>query len=357
MVLGLFGAVLCFANPVLSQTASIPKFQPAGDWTIAPTQVTGERGINDVKIPCVAMTEFDNGFVMRLSGGDQKMLAMAIDFRQDVFVKGRKYPAMITLGDGYVQQSEATAFAANTLLFNLRNLPDFYAQLAQQNTMGLSIENNNFKFSLGNLSPSLLSLEACFRGEVVETPKMDTASADVPQTDAVPYEAPNSDLPQSFDDIVQSSGYPKAPSDAPVAPYDMAAYPSAQSPSNSPSSRLDGRVSKSMDTEYQEPAPIRSAASPYNSALTPEPSAANVYAAPTATPAEWEAFAGEDVQSVLTRWANQAGYDLRWQAKNKAKLTQNVKLSGDFQTAVNQLLAQNAGTSALAARVENAGAY
>ena len=51
--------------------ATIPEFLPATPWMIGKTQLAEARGLKNIKLPCVMVAEFNNGFTMRLSGGGQ----------------------------------------------------------------------------------------------------------------------------------------------------------------------------------------------------------------------------------------------------------------------------------------------
>ena len=115
---------LCTMIPA-SAMADVPVFAPAAGWDVNAGQLSNVRGLKPMKLPCVISTEYDYGFVVRFSGGGSKMLALAIDFRQDVFKQGRQYDAMISIGGGYVKQVKASAFTPSTLIFNLRPLGDF----------------------------------------------------------------------------------------------------------------------------------------------------------------------------------------------------------------------------------------
>ena len=57
---------------------------------------------------------------------------------------------------------------------------------------------------------------------------------------------------------------------------------------------------------------------------------------------------------VLSRWSERAGYDLQWQSDNDGKVAQDLKLSGSFEEAVGQLLAENSAATGIGAHVETA---
>lgn len=293
----------------LAQTASVPQFNPTGSWSAQPTQLASVRGLHDVKLPCVLSNEYDNGYIVRFSGGGKQLLAMAIDFRQNVFQQGRQYDAMLSVGGGYVKQVKATAFTANTLIFNLRPLSDIYAVMKSANEMELSIANNNFKFNLAQIGAAYAPLESCYAGEVR------TAQA---APAVIPPAVSAAPRPATFDDIVNA-----APNDANVAP-NAAGKPMniSQVTPRGPDAVLprENRVSKSTEGSSQ-----------------------------------WEARVGEDIKTVLGRWSQKAGYDLQWDAAQSGSVVQDVSLNGSFEQAVQQLLAENAAANGLSGKFDSAG--
>lgn len=303
----LAGFGLCtMVSQAFAQSSQIGIFQPAGMWAVGPAQLPSMRGLEGMSLPCVLSNEYDNGFIVRFSGGGQQILAMAIDFRQNIFRPGRKYTAMLTLDGNYSKQVSGSAFAANTLIFNLRDLDGFYQKVSSASQMELNIAENAMKFSLGSIGSAYPALEQCYGGGEITT----DAPASVAQQPApsrggrginVPHiPAPNvMPMPQSFDEIVQG---------------DVAANAA--------------------------PMPI-----------TNSMAAGSISRMPGGMP-QWNASAGEDMQVVLKRWADRAGYDLEWQAMGGGVVAQDIAMDGSFEEAVSQLLAMNGAGAGLASRID-----
>lgn len=298
-------------------------FSPVAPWTVGATELASMRGLQGVKLPCVVSSEFDNGYIIRFSGGGNNMLAMAIDFRQQVFQKGRKYPAAVSIGNAYMKQISGSAIAPGALVFSLRDVDGFYAALKGGQMMELDVQGNVFKFSLQDIGQSFAQLEQCYSG--VKTPQVEpvlrAANAQnnanavppavlVPAVDVEP-------LPQSFQDILKA---------------DTGVQPSAITP-------MPMRVSNADGVAPATPVARNNAAQQ------------RVSVAPSS---QWQARAGEDVRVVLERWAAAAGYDLQWQANDGGRVAQDISLNGDFEQAVSQLLAENDAASGIQGRFENA---
>ena len=83
------------------QPGAIPEFVPSSPWVVGETGLSEVRGIAGLKLPCMMVNQFDNGFIMRLAGGGQNLSAMAVDFRQPIFAKGRRYGAALYTDAGF----------------------------------------------------------------------------------------------------------------------------------------------------------------------------------------------------------------------------------------------------------------
>lgn len=346
-------ALLALAVCTLMPTASIaqgyaPVFTPASGWEVNAGQLSNVRGLKPMKLPCVLSTEYDNGFVVRFSGGGNKLLALAIDFRQDVFKQGRQYDAMLSIGPGYVKQTKASAFTGSTLIFNLRPIEGFYNAAQNGGDMEIEIEGNKLKFSLGRIGAMFPQLEACYMGAetppvqplgttqmagkapvaAVEKQPVSMASNNAPQP-LLAEDIKAKPLPRSFKDIVQNSDKEKTQPDAAGRTADV----NSRAPITAMPSQA-GRVSRAVSEPVYANVPVP--------------------AAPAATGATWEAKAGDDLKIVLSRWAERAGYDLDWQSTQDGKVAQDLKLTGSFEDAVSQLLAENSAATGIGAHVETA---
>jgi hypothetical protein len=286
-LLGLFLALSTLVFLTLSNAnartpnAGVPQFVPMGAWQVGPTEFSQIRGLSGVKLPCMMMTNYDNGYTVRFSGGQSQMLAMAIDFRQNVFTQGRKYPVRLSFGESYVEQVTATAFSTSTLIINLRPLDSFYQNLAQAQMMQLAIEGNVMRFTMSGIGNALQRLEACYN-------------------------------------------------------------PSAQ-PQNQAASMQNASAANSIPM----PRP------PENESWNEASNMANAPVQPV-MPQVWEAKAGDSLQSTLERWGAMAGVNVEWQAGQTGQVSNDVRVSGTFEEAVQLLMAQNAAAMGIEANLMGA---
>ena len=162
-----------------SQMAPLPQFVPASSWQIQSTPLSQLRGLEKMNLPCMMAASFDNGYVVRFSGNQGKMLAMAIDFRQNVFTQGRKYPADVKVS-GVESKLTGTAFSQSTLIFNLRDHEGFYNNLNNAKNMTLNVEGNPMVFVMGGVKNAMSKLESCAAGNPVSNDAT-VSQASIPQ--------------------------------------------------------------------------------------------------------------------------------------------------------------------------------
>jgi hypothetical protein len=272
---------------------NIPSFTPTNGWQITKTSLSQGRGLQGIQLPCLMTAEYDNGFIVRLSGGGGSILAMAIDFRQSIFKQGKQYSAAVTSA-GVTKSIEATAFAPNILLFGTRDWPSFYATLSQGTDMVIDVEGNVMRFMMADMTGGFSQLEKCFNPTESNAP-------------AIPIGAPMT---------------PSTPTTQ--ASNSQESWESPRKPSLSEQPRVSKNEFQSSDTSYSGPA-----------------SKAQL----------WKASAGETLDTVLARWGQVAGVDVSWQAGAPIPVQSDFQFRGGFTQAVQTLMAQNAAISGLKANL------
>ncbi len=293
------------------QPGAIPEFIPSSPWVVGESGLGEVRGLKGVKLPCMMANQFDNGFVVRLAGGGGQLTALAVDFRQNIFAPGQRYPAALYTDNGFRGTVQGSAFNASTLIFNLRDAGDVYGALKASRLLGISMGQNDMRFSMNNVSQGIDNLENCFGGGSAATQQ---AGAPIP-------------VGQPLPDFSQTPG-----TLAEIQHGDA------------------GReVYIKRGEAGTHAAPARMNASAAMKSTGAQPSKAPMGAAM----GSWNAKAGENLQQVLSRWSGTAGVELQWQASNGGgQVAQDFNHSGSFNDAVAALLAENAAASGLQGRYD-----
>ena len=314
LVLFLFSALFP-GEAAKAQGAATPQFLPVSPWVVGDTGLSKTRGLKNIKLPCVMVNKFNNGFIVRFSGGERKILAMAIDFRQDVFRQGARYDARLSVDGALRAGAKGSAFSPSTLVFNMRDVRGFYDAIAGGALLGIDVEGNKMAFSLSNIGKGLEELESCYNSGM--------------DREAVMEGSP----------VVNIKTGPGAQNMAPVPVQDPAGAYEAP-----PAAEMLSAELPSFEAPPESLKEIRAASA------MPRPGATRMGAGggrPDAGGKVWRAQAGEDLKAVLSRWAAQAGTQVEWQASRSGNVVADFNQSGSFEEAVAAILAQNAAASGL----------
>jgi hypothetical protein len=357
------------APQMIAPAPAVPQFMPVGEWNVEKTAFAQTRGLTGVKLPCMMAVSYDNGYVLRLSGNTGQMLAMAVDFRQNVFVQGRKYPATIGLNQLGGNNITATAFSESTLIFNLRPISSFYQQLQGASTLALNVDGNAFVFALGNVAGSIARLESCF------------GPSAMPMTHASVGEPPMPER-KNWNDVVSPSmshnantvhSVPSMPSKPMMMSWNAKAGDDLQATLQKWSNRVGVRVDWQSDRGGQVVSDINvngsfeqavqllmaqnatalgvdasmmghpmSPQSPLVSRRAPQPITPDLRSAlpePSA-PSRWSAPAGTNIQLVLQKWSKAEGVEFVWQSHHEFILKSPVQTSNSYEAALQAVLGQ-----------------
>lgn len=363
---------------------SIPQFMPVSGWSVEKTAFAQMRGLNGIRLPCMMAANYDNGYIVRFSGNSGQMLAMAVDFRQNVFTQGRKYPATIGLNHAGGFNTTATAFSESTLIFNLRKYNGFYQQLQGAGAMTLSVDGNAFVFGLGNTPEALNRLEGCF-GPSANAAVADAGMMVEPQMPGEKRE-PNNSV-KDWNQKVQPSAPVSRALDQPSSPMPPMAVWQAKAGDDirATLSRWSNRAGVALAWQSDRGGQVvsdinvngsfeqavqmlmaqnstalgidammggqqgnMSLGGPSSSpVLTPITSAPQPITPPMRsdlpepmTPSKWMAPVGADLQVVLRKWAKSAGVDFVWQAHHSFNLKRAVSGDQSFEAALQSVLSQ-----------------
>lgn len=373
-VLTLMGAGQAKAQ---NQIGKIPQFLPTGGWTVQQTAFSEARGLQGINLPCMMATSYNNGYSLRFSGSNQKILAMAIDFRQDVFVQGRKYPANLSVDDTYNRNVSGTAFSKSVLIFNMREMGGFYSAISDAVKMKLDVEDNPMMFALGGINNALVKLDRCSSGDkqpVMEGALLPLGKASAPSP--MTWEEEVTPVSARVSKDIKKAEIAKAPMWEAKAGDDMKStleswavragvqldWQANQGGTVADDIRVQGSFEDAVQTLMARNAAalgldanIKSApqrksgmtqisSSPQQ--LIPSRMMGNVskpvsmMGAGASNNGRWSAPVGTSLQQVLQTWSKEAGVELVWQANQGFAVRLPVNSSGSYEQALQSLLNQ-----------------
>lgn len=136
-------------------------FVPTSAWLIGPASVApvSDAGFS---MPCIMMNQYNNGFVFRFSGGGGRIMAMALDFRQDAFETGETYLLKIEVPPTFSADLPATAHNKGTVLINLQRAGGFYEALKGGKYLNLTIGGQRLSFAMLGIKEGLERVENCY---------------------------------------------------------------------------------------------------------------------------------------------------------------------------------------------------
>lgn len=341
-----------------------PQFMPTSGWSVEKTTFAQTQGLAGVRLPCMMAATYDNGYILRFSGNSGQMLAMAIDFRQDVFKQGRKYSANLGFNQGAGFNVTATAFSESTLIFNLRPISGFYQQMMGATALALDVEGNIFTFGLGNTQEALARLESCFGGPIA--PSMGPVDASLPAPDAPAMKDWNEKVSP------QSASAPSALPTPPMASWSAKEGDDIRTTLQRWAAQAgvalrwqadrSGRVVSDINVSgsFAEAVQLLMAqnvtaigidanmggmpmapVSPATPIMQPPQPISPISAPPASTQAaRWSAPAGANLQLVLQKWSKDEGVDFVWQSHHHFILKQPVNTGNSYEAALQAVLTQ-----------------
>lgn len=372
-------------TPASPPQIDAPQFIPSSGWSVQPSVFAKVRGLQDINLPCMMASTYDNGYGLRFSGGDNKILAMAIDFRQNVFAQGRKYPAELRLSEGYDRVISGTAFSKSVLIFNMRELGSFYSAVSKAQSMTLNIEDNVMVFRLSGVKNALMNMEKCSTGKAPTTQNASVNDNGEPQPlmwedevtpvpakvskemqEAAMNEMPvwrakaGDDLKKVLEDWAGRAGVTldwQATGDAKVAndvrfegPFQEAVR--VLMAQNAAAADLDANMMNAPDMSVPAPSSamrhVRGGAvsvppatrDPQNLSPASTYSSGRMGVSEGGASARWSASAGVSLQQILQSWSDKAGVELIWESNQGFAVKRPVRAGGSYEEALQSLLNQ-----------------
>lgn len=326
----LFWAVLSVAlmsTVAYAQEEVTSLLVPANAWLVGPTTLE-DGSAAEGGMPCVMVNKFSNDVEMRISGGAEEILAMALTVNEKAFEKDQSY--LVTIGfdanDGI--QIPAQAFNENTLVVGLEEGKNFYKSLKESDAMVIKLGSASLEFSLLGVPQGLKRLENCFQPVARITAMPETASAPsvIPEQEAAGlrtlYAAESKKINEMID-MATGDALPSVPAEEPMSAPEAEVSKAEPEPKEEP-----------VKEPEVVPVPVRD--------VKPRDilsSGAHVMAS-EGQQMRWRVMKGGGLQGVLGVWAQSANARLVWKSDQSFSVPESLALQGTFEAAVETVLAQ-----------------
>lgn len=184
--IGLF--TLFSATSALSADVKEPEvhFYPAKTWNVssAPVDVAGATVQR-----CTITNEFNNGFIVQLTGSHRWVEALQIDFRQDAFDPGQTYDVALTVPGINNKTLSGQAASPSQMVIGLKGQKDFYQTIRDSSVFDLKIDDNEFRFYMVGFDQKAQGFERCMAGGDAQAPTTKAESDAMPTyNEAIAYE-------------------------------------------------------------------------------------------------------------------------------------------------------------------------
>jgi hypothetical protein len=178
-------ALLSFnAQNVSAQDTKNALFLPTSAWLVGPAAFQGLP--NDVKVPCVMTNQFDNGYNLRISGTDTNIMAVAVDFRRQLFEKGQSYDLGFKIGT-FERILSSTAHDETTLVVNTDQSEEMRSAMHDGKRLVVTFGKTGLPFSLAGARDGLSRMASCYSGaRVIENEPSGQNHAVSPSVEPIP---------------------------------------------------------------------------------------------------------------------------------------------------------------------------
>ncbi len=337
--------------------ADVPVLMPTSSWLIGSAAIDSGADVQNVSLPCVMANQYDNGFLVRVSGGGGKIMAMAVDFRQPAFNEHQRYDVTVRIAPSFEQRISAFAHDRGTLLLSFKSDDGLYQALKGGQVLGMDIAGNQIRFSLNGAAQGMGRMEACFNGSPASAAMPKSASALPVPMDLMPSSqpmasalAPAPEQAMAGMKTLARNAQPKTQDNAQNAHQNTQFTPEMAEapPADGKPLSIDADLKVAFDKLKSYVGVKDESAKQAPAAGSEGAGESAVQAAAPQPPTVWKARKNEDVRAVLERWSAQAGVPLVWSASADGKASKDFRFEGAFEEAVGSFLRDAGGKAKVA---------
>lgn len=344
-----FAFLLSF-QPAMAQDDDMPAnaLIPTSAWLVGPASIAASIGNIASKIPCVVANQYNNGYVMRFSGGNNTLMALAIDFKQKVFTQRQKYDVELAVPGAFFQVISGSAYDESTLIFNLQKVQGLYEALQTAEEMTLKLPGTSLRFAMIGLGDGFKRMETCYNPSIQGPAPLAPPVAPNPKSQAAAEaRPPQNPLIATNSRLTPMLGEDALPADAPPQGAQAAAVPNLLAKAqeaervaqelvqNSPQKpKPAAPEGQQMAAGWTETKQVRDAAS--SDIMTKQPGKETY----VRREMRWRALKGANLREVLNVWAQGSGTELIWLSPRDFAVQRSLSQQSTFEGAAQSLLEQ-----------------
>jgi hypothetical protein len=322
-------------------------FLPGSSWLVGSSSIIAEGSHDTAKLPCVMMNQYNNGYVVRFSGGGNRIMAMAINFKQDAFKSGQYYNISLSVPNaGFDKIVRAKAFDRQTLLFSTQEYDSLYSAISAGKFLNLGVGKRNMSFALLGMKDGLSRMENCYRGQE--------------NSIAIPANAIEEDdlltpMPGGEEKVSSIDNALRLASKEINKTQNTQVKPKVIKVSNKAPVKFEQNISENSDSKASGRKLARTWGSPFKEEVQQKDVLVNVYDIEPASGEHdnaqkpvsnynkiqrWRAIGGSNLRDMLENWSRNANTRLIWTAGYDFPVKNSIIVQGSFEEAVLQVLEQ-----------------
>ena len=148
----ILGAALMFsaASPRAEDNPEL-YFYPAKPWQVVPVADQS----------CSMMNEFNNGFVLQITGTHGDINNLSLDLRQPVLTSGSTYDVSLGIPGAPERDVQGRATSDQLLTVDLRNSTGLYGALQTASVLDIGLDGNSFRFYMIGFADAAKQFDGC----------------------------------------------------------------------------------------------------------------------------------------------------------------------------------------------------
>jgi len=179
LVFGMATALLTLATGPAQAVEPALAFHPSKSWSVGPTPFTQAA---TGRQSCTISNEFNNGFIINITGTDRGIGSLSVDFRQSAFQTGQSQNVTLSV-PGIINRSvPGVASRPELLVMDMKDSGDVFDAMKLAGVVDMNVQGSDFRFFLNGFETAADRFSACVTTATATVPPpavIKSASRDV----------------------------------------------------------------------------------------------------------------------------------------------------------------------------------